>query len=102
MDVAEPVSEQAATSPVERQLPPNFGQLSYSKQYDHLFASMPLDVRKPVPKPSPEAQRVQLPSIIPRELAMGPVPSYWAWVMPRWVEAVHCCHIGFWGFFLPL
>ena len=39
-------------------LPLDFGQLSYSRQYDHLFAKMPLDVKKPVPKPSPTAQQV--------------------------------------------
>lgn len=39
-------------------IPSQFGQLSYSKQYDHLFATMPLDVKKPVPKPNPLAQQV--------------------------------------------
>ena len=39
-------------------LPNDFGQLSYSRQYDHLFAKMPLDVKKPVPKPNPIAQQV--------------------------------------------
>lgn len=57
-DFAEPAPKEAA-SPVERTLPANFGELSYSKQHDYLFASMPLDVRKAVPKPSPEAQRVR-------------------------------------------
>ncbi len=38
-------------------LPDDFGQLSYSRQYDHLFATMPLDVKKPVPKPNPVAQQ---------------------------------------------
>jgi hypothetical protein len=41
-------------------IPSQFGQLSYSKQYDHLFATMPLDVKKPVPKPNPLAQQVQM------------------------------------------
>jgi hypothetical protein len=41
-------------------LPATFGQLSYSKQYDHLFATMPLDVKKPVPKPDPLAQQVHM------------------------------------------
>ncbi len=41
-------------------LPNDFGQLSYSRQYDHLFATMPLDVKKPVPKPNPVAQQVRV------------------------------------------
>lgn len=35
----------------------SFGDLSYSQQYDRLFTTMPLDVKKPVPKPSPIAQQ---------------------------------------------
>lgn len=58
--VAEPAVEEAPSTGARR-LPADFGNLSYSAQYDHLFASMPLDVRKPVPKPSPEAQRVRSP-----------------------------------------
>lgn len=57
-DVATPLSDQAgaAVGGVSR-IPKEFGQLSYSRQYDHLF-SMPLDVKKPVPKPDPSAQQV--------------------------------------------
>lgn len=51
-----PLSPDAIGLPAR--LPAEFGQLSYSKQYDHLFATMPLDVKKPVPKPNPAAQQV--------------------------------------------
>ena len=58
MEVAEAPVREAGNSN-EPRLPADFGQLSYSQQYNHLFSSMPLDVRKPVPKPSPDAQRVR-------------------------------------------
>lgn len=51
-----PLSPDASGLPAR--LPAEFGQLSYSKQYDHLFTTMPLDVKKPVPKPNPVAQQV--------------------------------------------
>lgn len=47
-----------ASAPEGSRIPKDFGQLSYSRQYDHLFQSMPLDVKKPVPKPDPTAQQV--------------------------------------------
>lgn len=48
------------SSGLPARIPAEFGQLSYSKQYDHLFAKMPLDVKKPVPKPNPVAQQVRI------------------------------------------
>ena len=60
VEVAEPLLEDLSNSAVLPPAPSQFGQLSYSQQYDHLFAQMPLDVKKPVPKPSPAAQRVRV------------------------------------------
>jgi len=48
-----------ASAPEGSRIPKDFGQLSYSRQYDHLFQSMPLDVKKPVPKPDPTAQQAE-------------------------------------------
>ena len=59
IEVAEPSLEDLSNSTVLPPGPSQFGQLSYSQQYEHLFSQMPLDVRKPVPKPNPEAQRVR-------------------------------------------
>ena len=59
VEVAEPSLEDLSNSAVSAPAPSQFGQLSYSQQYNHLFSRMPLDVRKPVPKPSPDAQRVR-------------------------------------------
>ena len=58
VEVAEAPAREACSSN-EPRLPADFGLLSYSQQYNHLFSSMPLDARKPVPKPSPDAQRVR-------------------------------------------
>ena len=59
VEVAEPLLEDLSNSAVSPPASSQFGQLSYSQQYDHLFSRLPLDVRKPVPKPSPDAQRVR-------------------------------------------
>jgi len=58
VEVAEPLLEDLGNLTVSPPVPSQFGELSYSQQYDHLFAQMPLDPKKPVPKPSPDAQRV--------------------------------------------
>ena len=50
------VSKLGISSPIS--IPKGFGELSYSQQYDHLFKSLPLDVKKAVPKPDPTAQQV--------------------------------------------
>ena len=60
VEVAEPLLEDLGNLTVSPPAPSQFGQLSYSQQYDHLFAQMPLDPKKPVPKPSPDAQRVRI------------------------------------------
>ena len=59
VEVAEPLLEDLGNLTVSPPVPSQFGQLSYSQQYDHLFSQMPLDPKKPVPKPSPDAQRVR-------------------------------------------